>query len=105
LMRTSDEITGPINLGNPGEFTILELAKIVIELTGSRSKIVRAARPQDDPRQRRPDISRANECLKWAPSTHLRDGLTRTIEYFDVLLSDGLSDHKVSSAPSLVAVN
>jgi UDP-glucuronate decarboxylase len=105
LMRTSDEVTGPINLGNPGEFTILELAKMVLELTGSRSKIVRAARPQDDPRQRRPDISSANECLKWAPSTHLRDGLTRTIEYFESLLSYGLSDHKVRAAPSLVAVN
>ena len=63
LMATSDEITGPINLGNPGEFTILELAKMVIELTGSRSKIVYAARPEDDPRQRRPDISRADELL------------------------------------------
>jgi UDP-glucuronate decarboxylase len=89
LMAANDEVIGPVNLGNPGEFTILELAKMVIELTGSRSRIVYAARPEDDPRQRRPDISRANECLNWAPSTSLRKGLERTIDYFESVLSAG----------------
>jgi UDP-glucuronate decarboxylase len=88
LMATPDGITGPINLGNPGEFTILELAKMVIELTGSRSKIVHAARPEDDPRQRRPDISRANEVLGWNPEIPLRLGLTRTIAHFERVLKD-----------------
>ncbi len=87
-MATNDEITGPINLGNPSEFTILELAQMVIELTGSRSKIVYAARPEDDPRQRRPDISCANELLSWAPKMSLRQGLIPTIAYFEKLLTD-----------------
>jgi len=88
LMATNDAVTGPINLGNPGEFTILELAKMVIELTGSRSKIVHAARPEDDPRQRRPDISRANELLHWSPEIPLQTGLTRTIAHFERVLTD-----------------
>jgi UDP-glucuronate decarboxylase len=88
LMATNDAITGPINLGNPGEFTILELAKMVIELTGSRSKIVHAARPEDDPRQRRPDISRANELLHWSPKIPLQTGLTRTIAHFERVFTD-----------------
>jgi len=82
LMNTPDDVTGPINLGNPKEFTILELASMVIELTGSRSRIVHRLRPQDDPRQRCPDISRANDTLAWAPKIPLSDGLTRTNEYF-----------------------
>ena len=82
LMGTADQVTGPINLGNPGEFTILELAKIVIELVGSKSKIVHGAKPEDDPRQRKPDISKAAEVLGWAPKTDLLDGLKRTIGYF-----------------------
>jgi UDP-glucuronate decarboxylase len=82
-------VTGPINLGNPKEFTILQLASLVIELTGSRSRIVHRRRPQDDPRQRRPDISKANDLLSWAPKTELAEGLNRTIEYFEGLLSDG----------------
>jgi UDP-glucuronate decarboxylase len=82
LMGTADQVTGPINLGNPGEFTILELAKIVIELVGSKSKIVHAAKPEDDPRQRKPDISKAAEVLGWAPKTDLIDGLKRTVGYF-----------------------
>jgi UDP-glucuronate decarboxylase len=86
LMATDDTVTGPINLGNPAEFTVLELANIIIELTDSRSKIRHAARPEDDPRQRRPDISRANEVLSWGPKIQLREGLRRTIEYFEVLL-------------------
>ena len=88
LMNTSDDITGPINIGNPKEFTILELANMVIDLTGSRSRIVHRRRPQDDPRQRRPDISKANDVLAWSPQTLLSDGLIRTIKYFEDLLSD-----------------
>jgi UDP-glucuronate decarboxylase len=89
LMNTPHDIIGPINLGNPKEFTILQLASLVIELTGSRSIIVHRRRPQDDPRQRRPDISKANDLLSWAPKTELADGLAQTIEYFEALLSDG----------------
>ncbi len=82
LMGTADQVTGPINLGNPGEFTMLELAKIVIELVESKSRIVHKDKPEDDPRQRKPDISKAAEVLGWAPKTDLRDGLRRTIGYF-----------------------
>jgi UDP-glucuronate decarboxylase len=88
LMNTPNEVIGPINLGNPKEFTILELASLVIELTGSRSRIVHRPRPQDDPRQRRPDISKANDLLGWSPKTQLKEGLSRTIRYFENLLSD-----------------
>ena len=88
LMNTADHVTGPVNLGNPNEFTILQLASMVIELTGSRSRIVHRPRPQDDPRQRNPDISKANHVLGWKPQTALADGLMRTIEYFEALLSD-----------------
>ncbi len=89
LMSSPDEVTGPLNLGNPGEFTILELARIVADLTGSRSKIVHRPLPQDDPRQRRPDISEAERLLGWRPSVALREGLERTIPYFEGLLSAG----------------
>ena len=88
LMNTADNETGPINIGNPNEFTILQLAAMVIELTGSRSRIVHRPLPQDDPRQRSPDISQANKVLGWNPQTQLMDGLPRTIEYFEALLSD-----------------
>jgi UDP-glucuronate decarboxylase len=88
LMNTADAVTGPINIGNPKEFTILELASEVIDLTGSRSRIVHRSRPQDDPRQRRPDISKAHDLLGWTPRTALRDGLVRTIAYFEKLLKD-----------------
>ena len=88
LMNTPDNETGPINIGNPNEFTILQLAAMVIELTGSRSRIVHRPLPQDDPRQRSPDISKANKVLGWNPQTQLVDGLPRTIEYFEALLSD-----------------
>jgi UDP-glucuronate decarboxylase len=87
-MNSADDVTGPINIGNPKEFTILELASLVIELIGSRSRVVHRPRPQDDPRQRRPDISKANDLLKWAPETQLREGLMKTIAYFDDLLKD-----------------
>ncbi len=86
LMGTSDDFTGPINLGNPNEFTIRELAETVIELTGSRSELTFLPLPSDDPRQRQPDITLACEMLGWEATTVLRDGLVRTIEYFDRLL-------------------
>ena len=88
LMASADSVTGPINIGNPGEFTMLELASQVIELVGSRSRIVHRPLPQDDPRQRRPDISKAQDVLGWAPRTPLKEGLTRTIAYFEDLLKD-----------------
>lgn len=87
LMRAPDGVELPINLGNPGEFTMLELAEQVIELTGSASPIVFRPLPQDDPLQRKPDISRAREVLGWAPQVQLREGLGRTITYFDAVLS------------------
>jgi UDP-glucuronate decarboxylase len=82
LMATSDSVTGPVNLGNPAEFTILELARKVIEFTGSRSEIVFKSLPSDDPRQRQPDISLAQQILSWSPCVQLDQGLQRTIEYF-----------------------
>jgi len=88
LMATNDQVTGPINIGNPNECSMLELAGIIIELTGSRSRIVHRPLPENDPRQRRPDISRAQELLSWAPRTRLKDGLIRTISYFEKLLSE-----------------
>ena len=88
LMATADDVTGPVNLGNPKEFTMAELAATVVELTGSRSRIVHRPLPEDDPRQRRPDISRAQDLLSWAPRTNLKDGLGRTISYFEKLLSE-----------------
>lgn len=87
LMETPDDITGPVNLGNPVEFTILQLAQEVIALTGSSAKIVHRPLPVDDPRQRCPDISRAQEVLAWAPRVQLREGLVKTIAYFEHLLS------------------
>jgi UDP-glucuronate decarboxylase len=88
LMDTDESVTGPINISNPGEFTMLELATMVLGITGSRSRIVHRPLPQDDPKQRRPDISKAQEVLSWVPRTPLRQGLARTIEYFDRLLQD-----------------
>ena len=86
LMATDDAVTGPVNLGNPAEFTILELAQTVIELTGSKSEIVRKPLPSDDPKQRRPDIGEARKLLNWQPTTPLREGLRKTIAYFEELL-------------------
>ncbi|WPD19724.1 UDP-glucuronic acid decarboxylase family protein [Thermaerobacter composti] len=82
-------IQEPVNLGNPEEFTILELANLVLELTGSSSPIVFRPLPEDDPRQRRPDITRARQLLGWGPKVSLREGLRRTIEYFHQVLADG----------------
>lgn len=82
LMATDHEVTGPINIGNPVEFTMIELAELVLELTASSSTIDHRPLPQDDPARRRPDISKAKEALGWEPRTRLREGLERTIEYF-----------------------
>ena len=92
LMATEDAVTGPINLGNPREFTMRELAELVIQLTGSSSTIVHRPLPQDDPRQRQPNISQARKVLDWEPITPLEEGLAKTIAYFDNLLrSDPLA--------------
>ncbi|MDH4382317.1 MAG: SDR family oxidoreductase [Gammaproteobacteria bacterium] len=89
LMETPREFIGPVNLGNPGEFTIKELAEMVIEMTGSRSTLTYLPLPSDDPRQRCPDISLAREAMGWAPSIPLREGLAQTIKYFDTMLGKG----------------
>ncbi|MBT8237525.1 MAG: SDR family oxidoreductase, partial [Croceitalea sp.] len=98
MMDTEDSFIGPINIGNPGEFTMLELAQNVIELTGSKSKIIHLPLPSDDPMQRKPDITLANEKLKdWAPNVDLQTGLTKTIAYFDGMLQDKSIKELVSS--------
>jgi UDP-glucuronate decarboxylase len=100
LMESSDDVTGPINLGNPSEFTIRELAEMIVDLTGSASKIVYRPLPTDDPRQRKPDISKAFELLNWQPTLPLREGLGKTIAYFEDLLvaeHDLVADHDASS--------
>ena len=86
LMGTPKEVTGPVNLGNPGEFSIRELAEMVIGLTGSSSRIIHMPLPADDPRQRRPDISKANELFAWKPTVPLQDGLLKTIVVFRALV-------------------
>ncbi|MBE6387376.1 MAG: SDR family oxidoreductase [Lentisphaeria bacterium] len=88
MMATPNEVTGPINIGNPGEFTIRELADMVIRLTNSKSRLIEMPLPADDPRQRRPDITKAKKILNWEPVTPLEDGLKKTIEYFDRLLAE-----------------
>jgi UDP-glucuronate decarboxylase len=88
MMASPDDVTGPINLGNPGEFTIRELAEKVITMTGSRSRIVHRPLPQNDPKQRRPDITRAQTLLDWQPRVALDEGLRVTIDYFERLLSE-----------------
>ena len=89
LMRTEDDCTGPVNLGNPNEFQIKQLAERVLALVGSRSNIIYKELPQDDPQQRRPDITLAKDRLNWQPSIALDDGLFRTVEYFRALLAQG----------------
>lgn len=86
MMTSPAEVTGPINLGNPGEFTIVELAELVLELSGSASALDRRPLPADDPTRRRPDITRAREHLGWAPTVALREGLARTIDSFRTIL-------------------
>jgi UDP-glucuronate decarboxylase len=98
FMDTGDGVFGPINLGNPEEFTIRQLAEEVIALTGSRSRIVHRPLPQDDPRQRRPDISRAHDVLGWAPRTPLREGLKRTVAFFEGLLRDRTTHERLTAA-------
>jgi UDP-glucuronate decarboxylase len=83
LMNSRDGFTGPVNIGNPGEFTMLELAEMVIELTNSKSKMIFLPLPQDDPMQRRPVIDLAKKELDWEPTIALREGLTKTIAYFE----------------------
>ena len=89
MMETDRSVTGPVNLGNPGEFTMLELADLTIRLSGSKSGITFLPLPSDDPKQRKPDVSKAEELLGWKAKTPLKEGLIRTIEYFDRLLSSG----------------
>jgi UDP-glucuronate decarboxylase len=89
LMATQDQVTGPINMGNPNEFSIRELAEIVLELTGSRSRLIDKPLPADDPKQRQPDITVARTELGWEPQVQLREGLNKTIRYFDELLGSG----------------
>lgn len=91
LMATPGDFTGPVNLGNPNEFTIRELAERVLALTGSTSRLVECPLPQDDPRQRRPDIALARQALGWQPGVELADGLPRTIAYFRELIDKGLA--------------
>jgi UDP-glucuronate decarboxylase len=95
LMGTPDDVTGPVNLGNPNEFTIRQLAESVIALTGSSSKIVYRLLPEDDPKQRCPDISLAKKLLAWEPRVQLQDGLMKTIEYFDQLLRSDPKDERL----------
>ena len=87
LMTTEKGFNGPMNLGNPGEYSILEIAEIVVELVDSKSGIIFEALPEDDPKQRQPDISLAKSKLNWEPKTELKDGLNKTIQYFETLLS------------------
>jgi UDP-glucuronate decarboxylase len=87
-MNSSDEIVGPINLGNPGEYTIKELAELTIELVGSDSKLIFQPLPPDDPTRRRPDITLAKKHLDWEPKVSLREGLSKTIEWFKTIQLD-----------------
>ena len=82
MMHTKDDVNGPVNIGNPSEFTILELAETVLSLTGSKSKLVFKELPQDDPQQRKPDIALAKKALDWEPKVSLQDGLKETVKYF-----------------------
>jgi UDP-glucuronate decarboxylase len=88
MMATDAKFTGPLNIGNPGEFSMRELADLVVELTGTKSKIVFRPLPPDDPKQRRPNISLAKEVLGWEPRIALREGLRKTINYFDAFLTE-----------------
>lgn len=91
MMNTSDNFTGPVNIGNPHEFTILELAQKIIDITGSKSRIIHQPLPSDDPKQRKPDISLAQEKLNWQPTTNLTEGLKKTIVYFELLLKEAVT--------------
>ena len=97
MMNNSEGFIGPVNLGNPREFTILELAEQVIRLTGSRSKIVFKPLPEDDPTQRRPNIELAIQKLGWRPTIELEEGLKRTIAYFRDVISDPVANANLSA--------
>jgi len=97
LMASGSDLTGPVNIGNPGEFTMLQLAEQVLEVTGSKSRIVHKALPQDDPKQRRPDITLAREKLNWVPTVPLRSGLEKTAAYFEKLLSNAQIQNVIQS--------
>lgn len=96
LMDSAEGITGPINLGNPGEFTIKELAELVIEMTGSKSVLTYLPLPADDPKQRQPNIEQAKSLLDWQPTISLADGLRHTVGYFDRLLSKGANESRAN---------
>jgi UDP-glucuronate decarboxylase len=95
-MDSAEGITGPINLGNPGEFTIKELAELVIEMTGSKSVLTYLPLPADDPKQRQPNIEQAKSLLDWQPTISLADGLRHTVGYFDRLLSKGANESRAN---------
>ena len=88
MMQTEDSFTGPVNIGNPREFTMLKLAELVLELTGSKSELIFKPLPHDDPRQRRPDITLAKTKLDWEPTVRLEEGLLKVIEYFKNLFAE-----------------
>ena len=98
LMGTEDEFTGPVNLGNPGEFSVRQLAEKILSITGSRSKIVHQPLPADDPKQRQPDIGLATKVLKWRPKVPLDEGLEKTVLYFDQMLGSTVEELKLVSA-------
>ena len=98
MMATGPDVVGPINTGNPGEFTIKELAEMVIELTGSKSQLVYNPLPSDDPKQRQPDITKARSVLAWEPHIKLRDGLAETIAYFESLLKADDKPHAIAAS-------
>ena len=100
MMATGSDVTGPINIGNPNEFTIKELAELVIEITGSKSQMTFLPLPADDPKQRQPDIEKAGKILDWRPSIPLREGLIKTIAYFDDLLSTSNRAHTIGAIRS-----
>lgn len=104
LMASPDIVTGPMNLGNPVETTMLELAEKVIELTNSRSELAFQPLPVDDPKQRRPDISKAEEYLGWRPRVSLEEGLRATIEYFDRELDAGVASPSEKNVATTVTV-
>ncbi len=100
LMNSPASVTGPVNLGNPGEFTMRELAEMVVEITGSKSELTHRPLPADDPRQRRPVIDRARGDLGWTPRTSLREGLGRTVAYFEAVLSKGAAAGDAAQTPA-----
>jgi UDP-glucuronate decarboxylase len=105
MMATPPSVTGPVNIGNPSEFSIRELAELVLELTGSKSKLVFRPLPTDDPKQRKPDISRAEAELGWRPTIPLRDGLEKTIRYFDELLRRNAEPLDIGAGRAALALN